>query len=77
MHACDTLFGIAKNTTAQTIGISTHAGVIGAFVRTFTNFDFSGVPNAEYLKLQWDSESFTLPEQPYWLSKMKRNQITL
>ena len=76
-RTCDTMVEIAKRTNAKTIGISTHAGVIGALVRAFTNFDFSGVPNAEYLKLQWDGKNFSLPEQPHWLTKMKTNQITL
>lgn len=76
-RTCDTMTEIAKNTNANTIGISTHGGVIGALVRTFTIFDFSGVPNAAYLKLQWDGKNFSLPEQPHWLTKIKTNQMTL
>lgn len=76
-RTCDTMVEIAKSTNANTIGISTHGGVIGALVRVFTNFDFCGVPNAEYLKMQWDGKNFSLPEQPYWLIKMKTNQMTL
>lgn len=76
-RTCDTIVDIAKSTNANTIGISTHGGVIGALVRAFTNFDFSGVPNAEYLKMQWDGKNFNLPEQPHWLTKMKTNQMTL
>ena len=74
---CDTMVEIAKTTNANTIGISTHAGVIGAMVLSFTNFDFSGVPNAEYLKMQWDGKNFSLPEQPHWLTKTRTNQMTL
>lgn len=70
-RACDTMIEIAKNTNANTIGIATHGGVVGAMVRAFTNFDFSGVPNAGYLKMQWDGKSFRLSEQPNWLTKMK------
>ena len=76
-RTCDTMREIAKSTNAKTIGISTHGGVIGALVRAFTNFDFSGVPNAEYLKIQWNGKKFSLPEQPHWLTKMKTNQMTL
>ncbi len=76
-RTCDTMVEIAKSTNANTIGISTHGGVIGALVRAFTNFDFCGVPNAEYLKMRWDGKNFSLPEQPYWLTKMKTDQMTL
>lgn len=74
-RVCDTMIKIAKNTDAETVGIATHAGVIGALVRNFTNFDFSGMPNAEYLQMQWDGKNFTLPKPPYWL--LKNNQISL
>ena len=76
-RVCDTMGDIAKNTSSKTIGISTHGGVIGALVRAFTNFEFSGVPNAEYLKMQWDGKNFSLPEQPHWLTKMKTSQMAL
>lgn len=76
-RTCDTMVEIAKSTNANTIGISTHGGVIGTLVRAFTNFDFCGVPNAEYLKMQWDGKNFNLPEQPSWLTKMKTNQMPL
>lgn len=76
-RTCETMIEIAKNTNANTIGISTHGGVVGAMVRAFTNFDFSGVPNAAYLKMQWDGKNFSLPERPHWLTKMKTDQMTL
>ena len=74
-RVCDTMIKIAKNTDAKTVGIATHGGVIGALVRHFTDLNFSGMPNAEYIKMQWDGKSFGLPEIPHWL--LKNNQITL
>lgn len=76
-RVCDTITEIAKTADANVIGISTHGEVIGALVRAFTNFDFSGVPNAEYLRMQWDGNNFSLPEQPSWLTKMRTNQMTV
>ena len=74
-RVCDTVVNIAKNTDANTIGIATHGGVIGALVRHFTDLNFSGMPNAEYIKMQWDGDDFKLPEIPQWL--LRTNQITL
>ena len=74
-RVCDTMIKIAKHTNAKTIGIATHAGVIGALVRHFTDLNFSGMPNAEYIKMRWDGESFSLPDIPQWL--LKHNQIRL
>lgn len=74
-RVCDTMINIARHTDAKTVGIATHGGVIGALVRHFTDLNFSGMPNAEYIKMQWDGKSFILPEIPYWL--LKNNQITL
>ncbi len=74
-RVCDTMIQIAKHTDAKTIGIATHAGVIGALVRHFTDLNFSGMPNAEYIKMRWDGESFSLPEIPHWL--LKTNQMAL
>ena len=74
-RVCDTMIKIAKNTDAKTVGIATHGGVIGALVRHFTDLNFSGMPNAEYIKMQWDGKSFKLPEIPHWL--LKTNQVTV
>lgn len=74
-RVCDTLVKIAINTNAKTIGIATHAGVIGALVRNFTDFNFTGMPNAEYLRMQFDGKNFSLPEPPTWL--LKNNQLAL
>ena len=74
-RVCDTMIDIAKHTDAKTIGIATHGGVIGALVRHFTDLNFSGMPNAEYLKMQFDGKNFSLSEPPKWL--LKNNQITL
>ena len=67
----DTVIDILKNTDAKTIGISTHGGVIKILVKQFTNLNWphNGIPNAEYLKMQWDGENFTLAETPDWLLK--------
>lgn len=65
----DTMIKIATNTDAQTIGIATHGGFIKSLVKQFTDFTYprSGIPNAEYMKLQWDGNTFTLAEPPIWL----------
>ena len=73
-RVCDTITKIAKNTNARTVGIATHAGVISVFVRRFTNFNFSSMPNAEYIKLQWDGKKFSFPEPPEWLLKTQSKQ---
>lgn len=74
-RVCNTMIQIAKHTNAKTIGIATHAGVIGALVRHFTDLNFSGMPNAEYIKMRWDGETFVLPDVPQWL--LKNNQMAL
>ena len=76
-RVCDTMIKIAKNTNAETIGISTHGGVIKSLIKKFTDFKYprSGVPNAEYIKMKWDGQTFTLPEPPIWLL-MQSNSYT-
>lgn len=73
-RVCDTMIKIAKHTDAKTVGIATHGGVIGALVRHFTDLDFSGMPNAEHIKMQWDGKNFSLPEPPEWLLKTQSKQ---
>ena len=65
----DTMMKITKNTDAKTIGIATHGGFIKSLIKQFTNFTYprSGIPNAEFIKLQWDGDKFTLNEPPIWL----------
>ena len=67
----DTIINIAQNTDAKTIGISTHGGVIKTIIKQFTDFKYprGGIPNAEYIKIQWDGCKFRLPEPPDWLLK--------
>lgn len=63
----ETMIKIAQNTDAQTIGISTHGGVLGAIIRQFTDFAHGGAPNTAYMKMLWDGNTFTLLETPDWL----------
>lgn len=75
-RVCDTVAKIMQTTDAKTIGISTHGGVIKILIRQFTNLDWprGGIPNAEYLKMQWDGSKLTVPEpRPNWLLPM--NQV--
>ena len=72
-RVCDTMIEIAKLTSAKTVGIATHAGVIGALVRHFTDLNFTGMPNAEYIKMRWAGNNFVVPEIPDWL--LRTNQI--
>ena len=74
-RVCDTMINIAKHTDAKTIGIATHGGVIGALVRHFTDLNFSGMPNAGYIKMQWNGKTFTLPEIPDWLIPLDNSHI--
>ena len=65
----DTMMKITKNTDAKTIGIATHGGFIKSLIKQFTNFTYprNGIPNAEYIKIQWDGNKFTVHEPPAWL----------
>ena len=65
----DTLIKIATTKDAETIGIATHGGVMRAIIKQFTDLTYprQGVPNAEFIKMQWDGENLTLPEPPDWL----------
>ena len=59
---------LQNNKEAKTIGISTHGGVIGIFIKEYANLSLprGGVPNAEYVKLEYDGQKFTMPEPPHW-----------
>jgi probable phosphoglycerate mutase len=67
----DTLLKIAHNTKAKTVGIAVHSGVIRVLLRAIMHKKFppGSVPNATYIKMQWDGENFTLAETPDWLLK--------
>lgn len=70
-RVCNTIINIMQNTDAKTIGISTHGGVIKILIKQFTDLDWprDGIPNAEYLKMQWDEKKLIVPEpRPNWLS---------
>ena len=68
-RVCDTMIKIANISDAQTIGIATHGGVIKILIKTFTDLTYprEGVPNAGFIKMQWDGNNLTLPEPPDWL----------
>ncbi len=69
-RVCDTVIDILQNTDAKTIGISTHGGVIKVLVKHFTNLNWprDGIPNAEYLKMQWDGKKLIVSTPyPNWL----------
>jgi len=59
---------LQNNKDVKTIGISTHGGVIGIFIKEYANLSLprGGVPNAEYVKLEYDGKEFTMPEPPHW-----------
>ena len=65
----DALNYIVKNTDSENIGIATHGGVIRAILTRYTNYANGGMPNADYMILQWDGEKFRLLDKPKWLKK--------
>ncbi len=64
----DAIIHIAKNTDAENIGIATHGGVIRFLVKRFGDFKYpkNGIPNAEYLTMQWDGNRLCIPKKPDW-----------
>ena len=66
----DALLDIMKNSAGKTIAIATHTGVAKNIIKQFTDVKWprGGMPNAEYFKLEYDGENFTLIDMPDWLS---------
>lgn len=64
------ILDIAKNADGKTIAIATHTGVAKNIIKQFTDVKWprGGMPNAEYFKLEYDGEKFTLIDTPDWLS---------
>ena len=54
----------------STIAIATHTGVAKNIIKQFTDVKWprGGMPNAEFFKLEYDGEKFTLIDMPDWLS---------
>ena len=65
----DTIIKITQNTDAKAIGIATHGGVIKAIIKQFTDLEYprDGIPNGEYMKMQWNGKKFILVQTPSWL----------
>lgn len=68
-RASQAIINIAKNTDANKIGISTHAGVISAIVMSILGDKCETVhtPNTGYITLNWDGEKLSLAETPEWV----------
>lgn len=64
------ILGIVKNSDGKTIAIATHTGVAKNIIKQFTDIKWprGGMPNAEYFKMEYDGEKFTLIDMPDWLS---------
>ena len=64
------ILDIVKNSDCNTIAIATHTGVAKNIIKQFTDVKWprGGMPNAEYFKLEYDGEKFTLINMPDWLS---------
>ena len=64
------LLDIVKNSDGNKIAIATHTGVAKNIIKQFTDVKWprGGMPNAEYFKLEYDGEKFTLIDMPDWLS---------
>ena len=73
----DTIFKIAQNTDAKTVGIATHSGIIRTLIQQFTNLKYprSGTPNTGYIKMQGNGKTFTLPEIPDWLLNPDNSRV--
>lgn len=71
----ETLMDIAKNTTANTIGIATHAGVARSIAQQFANAESVRIPNAGYYKLEWDGQRFILRDTPEWMQIIAYNNM--
>ncbi len=71
-RVCKAILDIAKNSDGKTIAIATHTGVAKNIIKQFTDIKWprSGMPNAEYFKLEYDGEKFTMREVPDWLMPM-------
>lgn len=65
----NTIMKIAQNTDAQTVGVAVHSGVIRVLLGSIMNIKFppGSIPNAEFIRMQWDGQKFILPETPDWL----------
>ena len=65
------ILDIVKNSDGKTIAIATHTGVAKNIIKQFTDIKWprGGMPNAEYFKLEYDGEKFTLIDMPDWLSQ--------
>ncbi len=68
-----TLLNIAKNTSATTIGISTHSGVMRNIISQ-TDVISIPIPNTAYYKLTWDGTKFTLADIPDWIRSFLYSQ---
>ena len=68
----DALLDIVKNSDGKTIAIATHTGVAKNIIKQFTDVKWprGGMPNAEYFKLEYDGEKFTIIDTPDWLSQV-------
>ena len=68
----DALLDIVKKTDGKIIAIATHMGVAKNIIKQFTDIKWprGGMPNAEYFKLEYDGEKFTLIDMPDWLSSV-------
>lgn len=68
----DALLDIVKNSDGKTIAIVTHTGVAKNIIKQFTDVKWprGGMPNAEYFKLEYDGEKFTVIDTPDWLSQV-------
>ena len=68
----DALLDIVKNSDGKTIAIATHTGVAKNIIKQFTDVKWprGGMPNAEYFKLEYDGEKFTVIDTPDWLSQV-------
>ena len=65
-RALAAVIDIAKNSEHKNIGISAHGGVARVLLSQFTDFPFGGMPNAGYIKLDWDGTALSLNEHPEW-----------
>lgn len=71
-----TILDIARKSTYNKIGISTHGGTARSIISQILNCDVptGSMKNGTYYKLDWDGEKLSFSEFPQWLTSALTNK---